>query len=732
MNKFEQNKYISNLQSTIDLVERSQALRLSYETLNNHEKNKNINKDFENNLNKQYHHENELLMREHSNETLNSSSNLNVINTTEKDFITNNNVNNSQECQINELKNLIEKQKQDNATIMEQNNYLMMENERLLNGERPLRKQIKNLANYLRDIRSLRDVDDIRYEQLQSKFYDNIEELLSTVDGSIYAFKGSFTGQDFPGLPLIKKKQIENIIDLLVGCFAHIRSAAERYPEDDILVFISLCVNICHSLSLCSCHINNLMKDINEGNKIINSLENDKNDIKKQLQSMIEMNEDLLQKYNNMIEKNKTLEDDNKILNEKYKKYLELFNENKSNTPKLNMLNKETQTSPNKENSNESDKININAYDELNKNYKTLNTKYQNSKKIITRIQKEFKKSTKLNILLNQKLKTYNEECSKLKEEKQNEIKKNSDYKLKIKELNNKNMEIIKALNKSNDSLKIKEKEEYENEIQKQNLHNESKNLKDELKLEIKNNMKQVDSLKKKILSYDIEISKYKEIIEKQNKDLMNLKSLLISKDKTIDDIQQKLNNNSNMISENIQNYNEKISVLTKENNDLKNKSRKIKEHKDFLEKTMIHWKKENESLRKKISKLSLDIIYSKDFQRNMDEFENKLKKLSLESEKKDNEQTELLEKVNTLESNNRNLKEIISKFNENEKQLEKRKNETINLINMYKAIKFNYNDNDKSEKNSMSSGSTIEVNDSLLFNEKTDGIYLLYILYIF
>ena len=726
MNKFEQNNYMSNLQSTIDLVERSQALRLSYEALCNNERNKeNTGKNCDGNLRKQ--NSQETLLNEPSRNMNESSDSLNNININDIINKCTSSINTNQENQINELKSLIEKQKKDNASIVEQNNFLMMENERLLNGERPLRKQIKSLANYLRDIRSLREVDETRYEFVQKKFYDNIDELLSTVDGSIYAFKGSFTGQNFPGLPLIKKKQIENIIDLLVGCFAHIRSAAENYPEDDILVFVSLCVNICHSLSLCSCHINNLMKDINEGNDIINSLEEENNDVKNQLQSMVEMNEGLLQKYNNEVEKNKILEENNVHMQDKYKNYMELYKKEKDNNvlekslleKKIERVDKEIQASPNEE----EEKIDINVYNELNKNYKSLNNKYQNSKKIIGKIQKEFKKSTKLNVLLNQKLKNYNEQCIKLKNSNQNEIKKNNEYKLKIKELNNKNMEIIKALNKNNDSLKIKEKEEKENEIQKQHLHNESRNLKDELKSEIKNNMKQVDSLKKKILAYDLEINNYKDIVEKQNKDIMNLKSLLISKDKTITETQQKLYNNSKLISENIQSYNDKISTLTNENNELKDKTDKIKEHKDFLEKTMVHWKKENETLRKKISKLSLNAIYSKDFQRSIDEFEKKLKELSFENEKKETEHIELLDKVNLLETNNKSLKDIVDKYNENEKLMEKKKSETINLINMYKAIKMNYKDSDKSEKDSTSSGSTIDVNDTIMFNEKIDGI---------
>ncbi|OUM65444.1 hypothetical protein PIROE2DRAFT_7559 [Piromyces sp. E2] len=366
MNNFEQNSYISNLQSTIDLVERSQALRLSYEALCNNEKNKDNNsKNYDGNLKKQYSQE--TLLNESSRNMNESSDSINCINV--NDIINKNissSTNTNQENQINELKSLIEKQKKDNASIVEQNNFLMMENERLLNGERPLRKQIKKLSNYLRDIRSLREVDSTRYEIVQKRFFDNIEELLSTVDGSIYAFKGSFTGQNFPGLPLIKKKQIENIIDLLVGCFAHIRSAAENYPEDDILVFISLCVNICHSLSLCSCHINNLMKDINEGNDRVNLLEEENNDIKKQLQSMIEMNEGLIQKYNREMEKNKILEENNSHIQEKYKNYMELYIKEKDNNTiekslmekKNEKIDKEIQPSPNEE----INKIDINVF----------------------------------------------------------------------------------------------------------------------------------------------------------------------------------------------------------------------------------------------------------------------------------------------------------------------------------------------------------------------------------
>eukprot|EP00833_Pecoramyces_ruminatium_P014891 jgi/Orpsp1_1/1188923/evm.model.d7180000068263.1 len=499
MNKNEQNHYISNLQSTIDLIERSQALRLSYESLN---KNKDII-----DINSNRNNEIKQIIRDNEKNTISKKVNENendiniIINKAISSSVTNN-----QDIQIDELKSLIEKQKQDNASIVEQNNYLMKENERLLNGERPLRKQIKNLANYLRDIRSLRDVDGIRYEQLQKRFFDNIEELLSTIDGSIYAFKGSFTGQNFPGLPIVKKKQIENIIDLLVGCFAHIRSASERYPNDDILVFISLCVNICHSLSLCSCHINNLMKDINEGNELINTLENENIDIKKQLQSMIEINEQLIEKYNSTIKENKVLKENynknlklydeilekNKNLEEKYNIFIEQnkkenINDKINNTSSENIekINKEVQVdeiNSLKEKSEENSKL----YDELSNNHKILNTKYQNSKKIITKIQKEFKKSTKLNILLNQKIKNYNIEYVKLKNINESETKKNLEYKLKIKELLNKNQEIVKELDKIKYSLKIKEKEEKDCEIQKHNLHIESKNLKEELKSEIK------------------------------------------------------------------------------------------------------------------------------------------------------------------------------------------------------------------------------------------------------
>ncbi|ORX43305.1 hypothetical protein BCR36DRAFT_586781 [Piromyces finnis] len=729
MNKLEQNNYMANLQSTIDLIEKSQALRLSYEALckNNKNEKENINTSSLKKQNSQ-----ETLLNESLKNLDESSELINKINMNDNDninkgisLLSNSNIN--QEKQINELKSLIEKQKKDNASINEQNNFLMMENERLLNGERPLRKQIKNLANYLRDIRSIREVNDTRYELVQKRFFENIEELLSTVDGSIYAFKGSFTGQNFPGLPLIKKKQIENIIDLLVGCFAHIRSAAENYPEDDILVFISLCVNICHSLSLCSCHINNLMKDINEGNDIINSLEEENIAMKSQLQSMVKMNEDLLNKYNNLEEKNKSLEENKNYIEEKYKNYMELYNEEKNKNDmkkdlietKEKKVDKEIQTCSSDKNNN----IDINMYNELNKDYKALNSKYQNSKKIIDKIQKEFRKSTKLNILLNKKLKNYNEECMKLKNSNQNEIKKNIEYKLKIKELNCKNIEITKLLNQSNDSLKLKEKEEKENVIQKENLRNESKNLKEVLKTEIKKNMKQVDSLKKKLLTYDSEVNNCRDIINKQSKDLLNLKALLISKDKTIIETQQKLYDNSKYISENIQSYNDKISNLTKENCELKEKADKIKEHKDFLEKTMIHWKKENESLRKKISKLSINAIYSKDFQRSMDEFEKKLKELSFENEKKETEHIELIDKINMLESSNKSLKDIIDKYNENEKQVQKKKSEIINLINIYKSIKSNYKDSDKSEKDSISSGSTIDVNDIGLVNDKIDDV---------
>jgi len=184
---------------------------------------------------------------------------------------------------------------------------------------------------------------------------------------------------------------------------------------------------------------------------------------------------------------------------------------------------------------------------------------------------------------------------------------------------------------------------------------------------------------------------------------------------------------NSRLISDDIQNYNNKIAILNKENNDLKDKLKKIKEHRDFMEKTMTHWKKENENLRKKISKLSLNVIYSKDFKRNIEDFESKLKELSNENEKKEKEQTELLNMVNSLEGENKDLKDKIIKYNENEKQMEKKKGETIYLINMYKSIKSNCEikntDNEKSEKNSVTSGSTIDTNEMTLFNEKIDDI---------
>jgi len=725
MNKNDQNQYISNLQSTIDLIERSQAVRLSYESLIKNNNSKDINSD--NNINNENGNEIENSINEKSKNISESEKNTNdnninaIINK-----IVLSSTSNNQDNQINELKNLIEKQKQDNASIIEQNNYLIKENEKLLNGERPLRKQIKCLANYLRDIRSLRDEDGIRYEQIQKRFFDNIEELLSTVDGSIYAFKGSFTGQDFPGLPIVKKKQIENIIDLLVGCFAHIRSAAEKYPDDDILVFISLCVNICHSLSLCSCHINNLMKDINEGNELINTLQNENIDIKNQLQSMIEVNEQLIEKYNNTLENNKLLEE--KYNNENLKSNKDLNeNNNKNDLMKVNNEKSDKEIQINDTNNlNEKVIINSKLYMELNKNHNILNTKYQNSKKIIAKIQKEFKKSTKLNILLNQKLKSCNEEYFKLKNINENEIKKNQEYKSELKELNVKNQEIIKELNESKDFLKIKEKKEKESEIQKQHLHNESKNLKDELKSEIKSNMKQVDSLKKKILAYDSEVNNFKDIVEKQKNDIINLKHIISTKDKIITDSQQKIYHTSKLMNKDIQNYKEKISTLTKENSELNDKLKKVKEHKDFIENTMVHWKKENEGLRKKISKLSLNVIYSKDFQRNIEDFEKKLEELSFENEKKEHEQSDLLNKVNSLENENKDLKDKILKYNENERQMEKKKSETVNLINMYKAVKLNYdsknNDNDKSEKLSVTSGSTIKSNDNTLFNEKING----------
>ncbi|ORX34613.1 hypothetical protein BCR36DRAFT_588551, partial [Piromyces finnis] len=239
---------------------------------------------------------------------------------------------------------------------------------------------------------------------------------------------------------------------------------------------------------------------------------------------------------------------------------------------------------------------------------------------------------------------SYEALCKNNKNEKENI---NTSSLKKQNKLNCKNIEITKLLNQSNDSLKLKEKEEKENVIQKENLRNESKNLKEVLKTEIKKNMKQVDSLKKKLLTYDSEVNNCRDIINKQSKDLLNLKALLISKDKTIIETQQNYSDKS-----------EKDSISsgsTIDVNDIGLVNDKIDDVNDIL-KNIIE---EYHSLRSQISECQdINKSMEKNFSGMIDEKQRNIKEQIQKTK-------ELQGKIDKLTKENNELNTILNIYND-------------------------------------------------------------------